>query len=396
MRLYESEGKVLFHRASISVPRALLCDTDTCSPLIDATALQFPVYVKAQTLTGNRADRGGVVRVEEAGETAYKKITKTMIEKGVGEESIQKVLVEEAVLNIKTEHYLSFRWDTATRGAVVLYSKAGGTHIEQREGLEKFPVDILNADESLQSFAKKSEIPFELLKKFWSVFYENDALLVEINPLFECADGSWIAGDAKVELDDVAAFRHTDWSEYPERTLFARPPSQMEQEARKVSAMDHRGVAGASFFEFDGEIGILASGGGASQLAMDALMASGLKPANYTEYSGNPPREKVAALTKLVLTKKGLRGLWVIGGNANFTDIYETLAGVMDGIEATMPKVQYPIVVRRGGPRWEEAFAMVKERAAAGGFQITLFGPETSMLETVGVLVDQVKAKGKR
>ena len=165
----------------------------------------------------------------------------------------------------------------------------------------------------------------------------------------------------------------------------------MEKEAKIINAMDHRGVAGASFFEFDGDIGIMASGGGASLLVMDALMASGLKPTNYTEYSGNPSREKVAALTKLVLSKPGLKGLLVIGGNANFTDIFETLAGVMDGLESIEPKIKFPIVVRRGGPRWQEAFEMVRKRAAEKHLNITLFGPETSMLEAVPVFVKKVR-----
>ena len=90
------------------------------------------------------------------------------------------------------------------------------------------------------------------------------------------------------------------------------------------------------------------------------------KPANFTEYSGNPPKEKVAKLTKIVLDKPNIHGLWVIGTVvANFTDIYETLSGFIEGLKETEKllgrKFDFPIVIRRGGPRVEEAYEMLRE-----------------------------------
>ncbi len=404
MRLYEFEGKRLFAAAGIPIPNAKICSQTTCSFLTSSgeqskpLQLHFPLYIKVQTLSGNRAALGGIVKIEEKDQETgvYEKTVAQFLDQGFHDEKVEYVLAEEAVANITKEHYLAIRWDTAVRGVVVLYSETGGSGIEERSKtsaqMQRFVIDMMDPVGSLTKIAKQIHPHVrEVLLAMGRVFYDNDATLVEINPLFELKDRTWVAGDAKVELDDVAEFRHPEWANYPKRSLFARPPTPMEEEAKRINAMDHRGVAGASFFEFDGEIGIMASGGGASLLAMDALMASGLKPANYTEYSGNPPREKVAALTKLVLSKKGLKGLWVIGGNANFTDIYETLTGLMDGIEATQPKVDYPIVIRRGGPRWQEAFEMVKERAIKGGFDITLFGPDYPMISTVTTLVEKVK-----
>lgn len=397
MRLYEFEGKQLFSLIGLSVPNALVFTQNDAD--VSIKKLSFPVYVKVQVLHGNRAQNGGVVRLEQGEEKAYKKTIQDWLSVGWNGEKVEYVLVEESVKNIVNEHYIAIRWDTATRGPILLYSQHGGSGIESRQSRKKelasYPIDPLNSDVSLQAIAKKITPNLrDTLAKLWQVFYDNDATLVEINPLFELSDGSFVVGDAKVELDDIASFRHNTWENYPKRSAFSRPPTRMEEEAKKINEMDHRGVAGASFFEFDGDIGIMASGGGASLLVMDALMGSGLKPANYTEYSGNPSREKVAALTRLVLSKPGLRGLLVIGGNANFTDIFVTLSGVMDGIEKHKPHIKYPIVVRRGGPRWEEAFAMVRERAEKHKLDITLFGPETSMLEAVPVLVKKVEAHG--
>ena len=85
--------------------------------------------------------------------------------------------------------------------------------------------------------------------------------------------------------------------------------------------------------ELDGDIAVLASGGGVSLTSMDALIQAGGKPANYVEYSGNPPRDKVKKLTIVTLSREGLNGCLVIGGTANFTDVFETLAGFKDGFE---------------------------------------------------------------
>lgn len=407
MRLYEFEGKKLLSTAGFVIPIAQIVSSD--SLMVDFSTFTFPIFAKVQILGGNRAQRGGVMRFEEKQKQEAKNTIEEWLKNGWNGEKIEYVLIEQSIQNIKKEHYIATRWDTVTRGPVVLYNAQGGSGIEQRQKREKekeehtletYPIDIKFADQALQEIAIKI-FPHNthgkyIFQKLWQVFYTNDATLVEINPLFELTDGTFVAGDAKIDLDELAAFRHHEWETYPRRTAFARLPTAMEEEAKNINAMDHRGVAGASFFEFDGDIGIMASGGGASLLVMDALMASGLKPANYTEYSGNPSREKVAALTKLVVSKPGLKGLLVIGGNANFTDIFETLAGVMDGLESIKPKIEFPIVVRRGGPRWQEAFEMVRERGMKNNLDVTLFGPETSMLEAVPALVKKVGSKQKK
>jgi len=138
-----------------------------------------------------------------------------------------------------------------------------------------------------------------------------------------------IAVDAKVILDDSGLVRHKNIDVLPKGAVSA-VPTQRELAAKNIDAEDYRGSAGSTFIEFDGDIAVLASGGGASLLVMDALLAFGAKPANYTEYSGNPPREKVEALTEITLEREDLCGCLVAGAYANFTDIYETLAGFAD------------------------------------------------------------------
>ena len=124
------------------------------------------------------------------------------------------------------------------------------------------------------------------------------------------------------------------------------------------------------FYELDGDIVVLASGGGTSVEALDDLCLLGGKPAVFTEYSGNPTPEKVKGLTKIALMHPGpIHAIWVVGGRANFTDIYETLiGGIMGGIRET-PNFDktIPILIRRAGPRDEEAFATLHKMQSRGG-----------------------------
>mgnify|MGYP002130763120 CR=1 FL=1 len=86
---------------------------------------------------------------------------------------------------------------------------------------------------------------------------------------------------------------------------------------------------------------------------------------------------KIKRLTKIVLSKPNLKGVWFVGGTANYTDIYETLRGFADGFSLVKPKPMYPVVIRRGGPRQEEAFEMLKKLGKDKGFDFHLYGPET-------------------
>ena len=172
--------------------------------------------------------------------------------------------------------------------------------------------------------------------------------------------------------------------------MLGRLPTEREIAVAKIDSGEkyYQGTAG-KYIEMPGDIGILFSGGGASIANMDALMSVGLKPANYTEYSGNPPREKVYALAKVVLSKPGLRGLWIAGGVANFTNVKETFQGIVDALDEVKPS--YPIVVRRAGPFEKEGMQLMKECAERNNLQIKLFGKETSMSETAKVLAEMVQ-----
>jgi succinyl-CoA synthetase beta subunit len=288
--------------------------------------------------------------------------------------SVESVLIEEAVTTQISEYFVSFSCDTETRAVQCSISDSGGTGIEERP-VQKTLIDLSNPK------FPECAVPEMILKKLFDIFCANDCLLLEINPLVCAKDiGEWIALDAKIILDDCAMKRHPNLI-YSERSFAqGKTPTERELAARKIDADDHRGTAGSSYIDLDGNIGMLPSGGGASLVAMDALFRNGGKPANYTEYSGNPTGEKVKQLVSVVVSKPDLAALWVVGAVANFTDIHETLRGLIEGLRyartALNLPIDYPIVIRRAGPHDQEAYAMLRE---VKDFDLHVSGEETSI-----------------
>jgi succinyl-CoA synthetase beta subunit len=393
MLLTEVEGKSLLQQAGILVPTSVLLtveDQKQAVLLDKLTPLVFPVFIKAQVLYGNRQLQGLVKRAETIQE-AKNTVEQFLALHDQNNQPITQVLAEEAAI-FDQAYYLSIGYDTRSRQPVIRFSKEGGAGMDDRgASIQSQLVSMIEPLEQFQPFPEATGIVAQLYK----AFIDLDAVLLEINPLVKTTQG-WMCLDAKIELESTAHYRHPEWQAFPERSGMGRPPTQIELAAQQASRSDHRGVAGESFFEFPGgTIGVLASGGGASTLAMDALMAEGLKPANYTEYSGNPPREKVAALTRVVTSIPTLEALYIVGSNANFTDIYDTLAGVVDGFLESKYAQQpgFVILIRRGGPRWQEAFEMVKERLATTQAVVTLFGPDFPLVETAEELAKLLRSR---
>ena len=384
MILYEFEGKKLLSVAGIAVPRSQLINSKD-----EKISLKFPVVLKAQVLSGKRADVGGILFAEN--EEEYHEGINKLLGAVINKEKVEQVLVEEKA-DIEKEYYISISYSTETRGPVLTISESGGTGIEER-GADNFPVNPLDYSEGLPDIIDK-----EVLEKLVNLFFSQDCLLLEVNPLIKTKSGEWMALDAKVKLDDFAKPRHKDWDFSP-RSAPGHNPTKGEIEAKKIDEGDYRGTAGSSYFDITGgDIAVLSSGGGVSLTALDSLINFGGKPANFTEYSGNPPKEKVAKLTKVVLDKPNIHGLWVIGTVvANFTDIYATLTGFVEGLKETEEmlgtKFDFPIVIRRGGPRVEEAYEMLKENT---DFDFHLQGEETSIAQSAKTMAELAKAYAEK
>ena len=305
MKLVEYEGKKLFLHYGIPVPRSVLVSKIEELPDWSLSVL------KAQVHFGDRMQQGGILFAMNT--TDAKEKARSLLGKVLYGEKVTSVLVEDRI-EASAEYYISFSYSSESRGPVLSLSKHGGSGIGAAHTVAVPIVKGLTDDQCMQALAeaqfpsKEHESVTVILQKLWKLFIEEYALVAEINPLFKTSTGL-VAGDAKIIIDDDK-----------------NPTSE-----RRV-------------IEMDGDIAILASGGGASMLNIDALVRAGGKPANYTEYSGNPPADVVKELTKKVLAREGLKGCWVVGAFANFTDIYVTLSGFLDGLREMDPKPTYPIV----------------------------------------------------
>lgn len=349
MRLLEYQGKELFQKYGIPVPKGELVFKHT-----SFVSLPPPFVLKAQVPVGNRGEGGGIVFIEsqEAFEQEKEKLFATEIS-GFS----PGLLLAEEKISYEKEYYVSFTYDTDSRGPVLGISEKGGVGIKEAN---IFPLDIFLGPQDfyLRDILLRSHISptpqfIKLSQSLWELFQKEQALLVEVNPLFQLSEGNFVAGDSKIILDD----------------------NVMNPGARP-------------YLDLDGDIAVLASGGGASLINLDALIHFGGRPANYVEYSGNPPASVVEELTLRVLSKPGLKGCWVVGGTANFTDIFETMSGFVRGLRKINPKPSYPIVIRRDGPRQKEAFEMLKEVARNEGYDFHLYGPETPMSESARMMVE--------
>ncbi len=344
MKLLEYEGKKLFKKYGVPVPKSRLLTPR--SSIIDHPT--FPVLLKSQVPVGERKRAGGIVLQEN--KKSLKQKIKELFAHEVHGHIPKKILAEELV-QFESELYLSVSYSSDTRTPVIAISKDGGKPVTEAHQLTIDPIwgirDFLLREKLTEIGIAYTRGLSDVIKKLWKLFNEEHALVAEINPLFVCANDTFIAGDAKMILDDNVV----DPSYRP-------------------------------LLELGGDIAILASGGGASLTNLDALMRHGGKPMNYVEYSGNPKADVVEALTKKVLNRSGIKGCWVIGGTANFTDIHETLTGFVNGLRKIKPKPTYPIVIRRDGPRRKEAFEMLKEVGKNEGYDFHLYGAEVSMSDS--------------
>lgn len=392
MKLYEFEGKQILKEAGIEVPDGcLLEDKKELPPLTE------PMMVKAQLLAGKRG-KAGLIRIAKTTEEAQN-IVKEFLRKQHNNEIIKKILIEEK-LEIKSEYYFAITYDTSSRNPIIILSKYGGMDIEEtkQQHPESVIIEQINilepfTEKKAQEIAAKAGIAnahlLHFIKKCYDLFLEKDMKLLEINPLIETPEGKDIAADAKIILDDDALFRQQ--FSFPPRVGIGRGKTEREIAANKINELDHRGVAGKTYLDLDGDIAILASGGGASITAVDALLSYGQKPANYTEYSGNPSPEKVEALTRVVLSKPNLNGLFVVGAKANFTRVDETITAIVKVIKELKP--EYPIVFRRAGPGDKEAKELVERTAKELHLDMEWYGEETSLTVAAKRIAEKVKER---
>ncbi len=353
MKLQEYQAKEIFAAYGIPIQKGTVIDRPE---KIDEVALTYPVVLKAQVLVGGRGKAGGIKLAAQPAEARQK--AAQILGMSIKGEVVRRLLVAEAA-EIGAEYYLAFTVDRAARRLVVIGSAAGGIDIEDvaRTTPEKivkvhidpftgfYPYHTREIGRTL-GFKGKHLLQFAAIAHSLSrICTEMDAELAEINPLAivkttAAGDGSLLAVDAKLIIDDNAIYRHDGLPRNEELT-------ELEVAARSQDL---------SYVELDGDVAIIGNGAGLVMSTLDMISHFGGRPANFLDVGGGATTENMTQAMSIVLRKKGVRSLFIniFGGITRCDDIARAIA-------AQPPPV--PMVVRLTGTNEEEGRAILKQAA---------------------------------
>jgi succinyl-CoA synthetase beta subunit/citryl-CoA synthetase large subunit len=361
MRLLEHESKRILEKYRIALPVGRLVGQG--EPL----TIDGPVMLKAQIPIGGRGKAGGILEATQA-EEARQKVSHLLQSNIRG--YIPKSVYMEEKKAVKQEFFMAITYDTVAKAPMVIFSAEGGVDIEElaqrRPELvrkEHFTVrsrlPLHRAREIVADAGVSGKLLLGLsavLAAIAEIFLDYDATVVEINPLGLMGDGRLVALDCHLEVDDDAVSRHADIAAMEKdggRVEGERRMSDFERLASNIDSLDHRGVAGR-VIEFDGNLGLIIGGGGASLTAFDAIRAHGGRPANYCEVGGNPSVLKVKELTRLILSKPGVDKIAVIMNVVSNTRVDMMARGIVKGILESGKDPAQTVAVFRVPGAWED------------------------------------------
>jgi succinyl-CoA synthetase beta subunit len=349
MKLYEYEGINLFQLEGIPVPDYAIVDSID-EAVEKAKEIGLPVVIKAQVLTGGRYLAGGVKTAETLDEV--KNAASKIFNMSIRGMPVKKIMVVKKIDTVR-EFYLGVTVDEYHGLPVVILSPEGGVSInktaqERPEGLSirEIPIskglsliDARNMCQDVKLVDKEFTEISNILHKLYDLFRKYDAIVAEINPLVRTADGTYLAVDAKVEIDDSSLFRHKDLN----LTWQDHLTNELEQKGREI---------GVSYVELDGDIAVIASGAGLGMASVDIINRK-LRAANFLETGGGISEELLYKVMGLVLGKPGIKGLFInVYGGIN--PIHEGAKGVIRYMKEFNVKI--PVVAKALGNRQEETW----------------------------------------
>lgn len=363
MNIHEYQAKQIFQKYGVPTPRGIVANTPQ-EAVANATQLGGNIWVvKAQIHAGGRGLGGGVKlarSIEEVEQLADEILGMTLVTHQTGPEGklVQKVYIEEGA-DIKDELYLGVVLDRAKEMPVIMASTEGGMEIEKvaEESPEKIIKVAVDPSIGFQGFHGR-ELVFGLgitdkneqkkfidfASKLFKLYMENDAELIEINPLIKTGSGDFLALDGKMGFDDSALYRHSDIEEM--RDLSEEDPDEREA-----------GRYGLSYIALDGEIGCMVNGAGLAMGTMDTINYMGGTPANFLDVGGKANAETVAKGFEIILKNPNVKAIFVniFGGIVRCDRIANGI------LEATkMVDVHVPVVVRLDGTNAAEAAEILK------------------------------------
>jgi len=354
MDLFEYQGKQLF--ASFGIPVSAGEAVDTVDDAVAAAdKLGYPVVVKAQVQVGGRGKAGGVKlanNTDEACEHAT-----NILGLDIKGHVVKRVWIEKAS-DIAEEYYASFTLDRSAKKHLGMLSAEGGVEIEavaesNPDAISKIWVDPAEglSEQQAREWVKAAKLnpkaedgAVEILRKLYTAYTEGDCDLAEINPLILTPDDRVHALDAKVSLDENAAFRHPEWDQW--RGLAVKDPREALAEEK-----------GLQYVGLEGDVGVIANGAGLAMSTCDVVNQVGGKPANFLDIGGGASAEVMANALEVINTDANVKSIFIniFGGITKGEDVANGIVQALERVE-----LKSPIVIRLDGTNAEQGREILK------------------------------------
>ena len=354
----------MFERHGVPVLAGRVADTPE-EAFAAASQMGGVTVIKAQVKTGGRGKAGGV-KVAKTPEEA-KSAASAILGLDIKGHIVRRVMVAQGA-SIDSEFYFSVLLDRANRSYLALCSYEGGMEIEQLaherpDALARVEISPLVGitPEVARDIAVKAKFPEHLIEKvapifvtLYEVFRDEDATLVEVNPLVLTTDGEIIALDGKVTLDENAAFRHPDHEALADKA--SADPLEEKAKAHDLN-----------YVKLDGEVGIIGNGAGLVMSTLDVVAYAGeefggVRPANFLDIGGGASAEVMAAGLDVILGDPQVKSVFVnvFGG---ITACDQVARGIVQALEIIGDQATKPLVVRLDGNSVDKGRQILSEAA---------------------------------
>jgi succinyl-CoA synthetase beta subunit len=384
MNIHEYQGKQILKQFGVSVPSGEVAHTPEeayeAAQRIKAETGAVTWAVKAQIHAGGRGKGGGVKiakSLEEVKAHAKAILGMTLVTHQTGPEGkvVHKVLIEQGIYypgeSEPQEFYMSVLLNRETGRNIIMYSTEGGMDIETvaektphlifkeeidpASGILPFQARCIAFNLGLSGKAFKEMVKF--VTSLYKAFEQSDASLFEINPVFKTSDNRIMAADAKVNLDDNALYRHSDYAAM--RDFNEEDPTEVEA-----------GKYNLNFIKLDGNVGCMVNGAGLAMATMDIIKLSGGEPANFLDVGGTANAQTVEAGFRIILKDPNVRAILIniFGGIVRCDRVAE---GVVEAYR-TIGQIDIPVIVRLQGTNAEEAKVLIDHSGLEVHSAITL------------------------
>ena len=353
MDLFEHQGKDLFAQHGIALAEREVASTPQ-EAAAAAERLGGHAAVKVQVQAGGRGKGGGVALVHSPQEAADE--ARRMLDEGFKGTKVTRVLVERLV-DIAAQYYAAISMDRSVGKYLALVSNEGGVDIEETartnpDAIRRLHVDAVLGLRPYQARRLVGHLPpqaregsADLLRKMYSVLAEADATLIEVNPFVQLTDGTVMALDAKVTVDDNALFRQPEVAALKD----SFPIDPVEKRAKD---------AGLQYVKLEGEVGIIGNGAGLVMSTLDVVQQAGAGAANFLDVGGGARADLIATSLEVILSDPNVKSVLInIFGGITRCDL--VAKGVLEALSRITPQV--PIVVRLDGTNAEEGRRILAE-----------------------------------